>query len=72
VERASQGSGNTGGEIGSRALVPVPAPKTQFLRWRVDTDGYGFCTLPDQIATNSEHRLMHVVGGNSIEAWRSI
>jgi len=69
VERASRGSGNRAGEIGSRALVPVPAPKSQLLRWRVDPAGYDVRTLPDQIATNSEHRLAHLVGRNSIKVW---
>jgi hypothetical protein len=72
VERASRGSGNRGGEIGSRALVPVPAPKWQLLRWRVDPAGYDVRTLPDQIATNSEHRLAHLVGRNSIKVWLPI
>ena len=72
MERASQGSGNKGGEIGSRALVPVPAPKSQRLRWRVDPAGYDVRTLPDQIATNCEHRLVHLVGRNSIKVWLPI
>ena len=69
MERASQGSGEKGGEIGSRALVPVPAPKSQLLRWRVDPVGYDFRALSDQIATKSEHRLAHLVGRNSVKVW---
>jgi hypothetical protein len=47
--------------------VPVPARKSQLLQWRVDTAGYDDRTLPDQIATNSKHRLAHLVGRNSIK-----
>ena len=49
--------------------MPVPAPKSQLLRWRVDHDGYDVRTLSDLIATNSEHRLAHLVGRNSIKVW---
>ena len=69
MERASQGSDNRGGVIGSRVLVPLP--KSQLLRWRVDPAGYDECTLPEQIATN-EHRLVHLVGRDSVKVWPPI
>lgn len=69
MERASQGSGNREGEIGSGGLVPIPAPKSQLLRWRVDSARYDVRTLPDQTATDSKHRLAHLVGRNSIKVW---
>ena len=49
--------------------MPVSAPKSQLLRWRFDPARYDVRTLLDQIATNSENRLAHLVGGNSIKVW---
>ena len=52
--------------------MPVPAPESQLLRWRVAPAGYDVRTLPDLIATNSKHRLAHLVGRNSIKVWLPI
>jgi len=52
--------------------VPIPAPKSQLLRSRVDPAGYDVRTLPEDIATNSEHRLAHLVGRSSIKEWLPI
>jgi hypothetical protein len=49
--------------------VPVPAPKSQLLRRRVDPDGYDLRTWPAQTASNCEHRLAQLVERNSIKVW---
>lgn len=49
--------------------MPVPAPKSQLLRPRVDPAGYDVRTWPAQTASNGEHRLAHLVERNSIKVW---